>query len=98
MDRAVAEVEGAKRITKAQAFMYRDGLIIALLALIPLRSRTFVALRIGKQLVKDRRSVGTRHFCCGYEDTPGARLCDLEGDMHAHRFGIWNGSDANPRC
>ena len=52
MDRAVAEAEDAKRITKAQAFMYRDGLIIALLALIPLRSRTLVALRIGKQLVK----------------------------------------------
>ena len=52
MDRAVAEAEAAKRITKAQAFMYRDGLIIALLALIPLRSRTLVALRIGKQLVK----------------------------------------------
>ena len=52
MDRAVAEAEAAKRITKAQAFEYRDGLIIALLALIPLRSRTLVALRIGKQLVK----------------------------------------------
>ena len=52
MDRAVAEAEAAKRITKAQAFIYRDGLIIALLALIPLRSRTLVALRIGKHLVK----------------------------------------------
>ena len=52
MDHAVAEAEDAKRITKAQAFEYRDGLIIALLALIPLRSRTLVALRIGKQLVK----------------------------------------------
>ena len=52
MDHAVAEAEDAKRLTKAQAFMYRDGLIIALLALIPLRSRALVALRIGKQLVK----------------------------------------------
>ena len=52
MDKAVAEAEAAKRITKARAFEYRDGLIIALLALIPLRSRTLVALRIGKQLVK----------------------------------------------
>jgi integrase/recombinase XerD len=52
MDQAVAEAEAAKRITKARAFAYRDGLIIALLALIPLRSRTLVALRIGKQLVK----------------------------------------------
>jgi integrase/recombinase XerD len=31
---------------------FRDGLIIALLALIPLRPRTLAALRIGKQLVK----------------------------------------------
>jgi integrase len=52
MDQAVAEAEAAKRITKARAFAYRDGLIIALLAVIPLRSRTLVALRIGKQLVK----------------------------------------------
>ena len=31
---------------------FRDGLIIALLALIPLRRRTLSALRIGKQLIK----------------------------------------------
>jgi integrase/recombinase XerD len=31
---------------------FRDGLIIALLALIPLRPRTLAALRIGKQLVR----------------------------------------------
>jgi integrase/recombinase XerD len=52
MDQAVAEAEASQRITKARAFQYRDGLIIALLALIPMRSRTLVALRIGKQLVK----------------------------------------------
>ena len=52
MDHAVAAAEAAKRISKAHAFEYRDGLIIALLALIPLRSRTLVALRIGKHLVK----------------------------------------------
>jgi hypothetical protein len=52
MDQAVASAGSAKRISKAHAFAYRDGLIIALLALIPLRSRTLVALRIGKQLVK----------------------------------------------
>ena len=52
MDRAVNDAEAADRISKEQAFEYRDGLIIALLALIPLRSRTLVALRIGKQLVK----------------------------------------------
>jgi integrase/recombinase XerD len=52
MDHAVASAEIAERISKAHAFEYRDGLIIALLALVPLRSRTLVALRIGKHLVK----------------------------------------------
>ena len=52
MDRAVADADSAKRISKAHALLYRDGLAIALLALIPMRSRTLVALRIGKQLVK----------------------------------------------
>jgi integrase len=52
MNRAVAGAEAAERISKPHAFEYRDGLIIALLALIPMRSRTLVSLRIGKQLVK----------------------------------------------
>ena len=52
MDHAVAGADSAKRISKAHALEYRDGLIIALLALIPLRSRALVALRIGKQLAK----------------------------------------------
>jgi integrase/recombinase XerD len=52
MDGAVADADSAKRISKAHALEYRDGLAIALLALIPMRSRTLVALRIGKQLVK----------------------------------------------
>jgi integrase len=52
MEQAVAEAKAAKRISKRHAFAYRDGLIIALLALIPLRSRTLVALRIGKQFVR----------------------------------------------
>ena len=52
MDRAIAEAEAAKETSKAHAFKYRDGLAIALTALVPLRSRTLVALRIGKHLVK----------------------------------------------
>jgi integrase len=52
MDGAVTDADGAKRISKANAFQYRDGLIIALRALIPLRSRTVVAMRIGRHLVK----------------------------------------------
>ena len=52
MDQAVNNSDEATEITKAHAFDYRDGLIIALLALIALRRRTLAALRVGKQLVK----------------------------------------------
>jgi len=52
MDQAVNNSNEATQITKAHAFDYRDGLIIALDALIALRRRTLAALRIGKQLVK----------------------------------------------
>lgn len=52
MDRAVANAVGGKDVSKADAFKYRDGLLIALLALITLRRRTLSALRVGQQLVK----------------------------------------------
>jgi site-specific recombinase XerD len=52
MDEASASAANSDKHSKAQAFQYRDGLIIALLALIPLRRRTLAALRIGKHLVK----------------------------------------------
>jgi len=52
MEGAVADVEAAGQVKKVHAFQYRDGLIISLLALIPLRKRTFTAIRIGKQLIK----------------------------------------------
>ncbi len=52
MDDAVSNCNEARNISKAHAFAYRDGLIIALLALIPLRLRTLTALRIGKHLVR----------------------------------------------
>jgi len=52
MDHASTDCNAAKKISKAHAFAYRDGLIIALLALIPLRLRTLGALRIGKHLVQ----------------------------------------------
>jgi integrase len=42
----------AKKVHSENAVDYRDGLMIALLALIPLRRRTLAALRIGKRLVK----------------------------------------------
>ena len=52
MNEAMEAADSVGAISKAVAFEYRDGLMIALLAAIPLRRRTFAALRIGKQLVK----------------------------------------------
>jgi integrase len=46
------KAETSERIRKADAFQYRDGLIVALLAVIPLRRRTLAALRVGENLVK----------------------------------------------
>src|SRR5258708_37796367 len=48
-------MDGAKQLDpvhKAGSFTYRDGLIIALLALVPLRRRTLAALRLGEHLLK----------------------------------------------
>jgi integrase/recombinase XerD len=50
MDRAIADGKSAR--TRSVQTKYRDGLMIALLALIPLRRRTLAALRIGKHLVR----------------------------------------------
>jgi integrase len=52
MDRAVTKANATENISLACALGYRDGLMIALLALIPLRRRTLAALRIGRQLVR----------------------------------------------
>jgi integrase len=52
MDRALSTGKPATSWRVQTA--YRDGLMIALLALIPLRRRTLAALRIGKQLVKSK--------------------------------------------
>lgn len=52
MDRAIASANPTENIALACALGYRDGLMIALLALIPLRRRTLAALRIGRQLVR----------------------------------------------
>jgi integrase len=52
MDCAVADADAAGRVSKADAFAYRDGLLIALLACFAPRRRTLVAFSIGKHLVK----------------------------------------------
>jgi len=48
MDKA----DTSERTGKADGFQYRDGLIIGLLAVVPLRRRTLAALRIGENVVK----------------------------------------------
>lgn len=52
MDDATQESEEDSVVTKRLAFKYRDGLIILLLSLIPLRRRTLTALRVGKHLIR----------------------------------------------
>jgi integrase len=52
MDHAITNSSVAEKAYMARALDYRDGLMIALLALIPLRRRTLAALRIGKHLVQ----------------------------------------------
>jgi integrase/recombinase XerD len=52
MDRVITNGNAAENMPMAHTIDYRDGLIIALLALIPLRRRTLGALRIGIHLVK----------------------------------------------
>jgi hypothetical protein len=47
MDHAVADAEAAERISKAHAFEYRDGLVIALLALTAVREVALTRLEQG---------------------------------------------------
>jgi integrase len=54
MDSAVLASERARRVHACEAVRYRDGLIISLLAIVPLRRRTLGALQIGRQLVRNR--------------------------------------------
>jgi len=50
MERAVSDDENADFLSPS--LLYRDGLIIALLAAIPLRRRTLTALRVGRHVVR----------------------------------------------
>ena len=52
MDHAAGETGANGSILDRQAKMYRDGLMIALLAAIPIRRRAFAAMRIGRHLVR----------------------------------------------
>src|SRR5262249_25441949 len=46
------DAEPSGSVDKGNAFLYRDGLIIALLAVAPLRRSTLAALRTGEHLLK----------------------------------------------
>ena len=52
MDKANQESNTVGDVSKHCAFQYRDGLIILLLSLIPLRRRTLAALRVGNHLIR----------------------------------------------
>jgi integrase/recombinase XerD len=56
MDGAIDSADASGTVSKDCAFQYRDGLIIFLLAVIPLRRRTLTALQIGKHLVRSGKS------------------------------------------
>jgi integrase/recombinase XerD len=114
MDGAVTDADAAKRISKAHAFQYRDGLVIALRALIPMRSRTVVAMRIGIHLVKTGDLWG---LDIPAADTKNKRPLDypipteLSGriDLYLERFrsripgaerhtGVWASNQGRPMC
>jgi integrase len=74
MDRAMEEVQKTGHVSRRAAITYRDGLMIVMLAAIPLRRRTFAALKIGKQLI---RSGELWALDIGPEDTKTRRAIDF---------------------
>jgi integrase len=52
MERAKKQAASQANVSDGSALLYRDGLIIALLAEIPLRRRTLAALRIDENLIR----------------------------------------------
>ena len=55
----IREAENSANMTKlARAYQVRNGLMVALLALCPIRRKNFVALEIGRSFVKIRRTNG----------------------------------------
>jgi integrase/recombinase XerD len=114
MDSALTDANAAKQISKAHAFQYRDGLIIALRALIPMRSRTVVAMRIGSHLVKTGELWG---LDIPATDTKNKRPLDypipgelsVRIDLYLERFrsrisgaerhtGVWASNQGRPMC
>ncbi len=52
MNAAMEGIDQVATVSKQIAFQYRDGLLISVLAAVPLRRSTLAALRIGTHLVK----------------------------------------------
>jgi integrase/recombinase XerD len=50
---AASSIEPGKPVSGSDAIRYRDGLMVALLALIPLRHKNFAALQIGRNLLQE---------------------------------------------
>jgi integrase/recombinase XerD len=52
MDNAIKAADAVGRVGTRHAVQYRDGLIVSVLAVIPLRRGTLAALQIGRHLIK----------------------------------------------
>jgi integrase/recombinase XerD len=52
MDNAIKAADAVGRVGTRHAIQYRDGLIVSVLAVIPLRRGTLAALQIGRHLIK----------------------------------------------
>jgi hypothetical protein len=91
MDKAVALSDQQQKVSNAVALLYRDGLLIAMLAGTGIRRRTVAALRIGSHLVKEGNSWSLE---IPPEDVKGKRRIDpylsreLSGriDLYLQRF------------
>jgi integrase len=87
MDEAAAGAKAAGTVSKVDAIDYRDGLMIAFVALLPLRPRTLAALRIGKQLLK---SGASWYLDLPPEDLKAARPLDYPVAAEiSHRIDIY---------
>jgi integrase/recombinase XerD len=113
MEGAAADA-AAEGLNEAHARQYRDGLLIALLALTILRRRSVAAVRVGRELVK----VGDLwHLAIAASDTKNRRPLDfvlleeLSGHIDrylgrfrdhipgAHRHdGLWPSKEGRPMC
>jgi hypothetical protein len=114
MDRAVAAAEAATSTRTARALQYRDGMLIAFLALVPLRGRTLAALHIDRHLAKvgefwelDIPAADTKTGCA--LDYQLGKEISARIDLYLERFrglipgahkhaGLWPSLQSRPMC